>query len=218
VALDWEFLFAWVALLAVVVAPVRLAVITLSLPEAVAWALLVGALAGTFVAADWLDRVGFERFGVVGGGPATFVAIQFLVVPTLALVVAPPSAAGPDGVVAALARPTAEASPQAWAAFVPAARPRVVRPTWLAAHLIALPVSVWLGLYGGLERRGVDPRRTPAFALALGAALALVLLAAPLLDTTPSPDGRWFWVAVLVCEAVAAAVAYGPTPAALGGE
>lgn len=214
-ALDWEFLFAWVALLAVVVAPVRLAVIATPLPEPVAWAALVGALAGTFLIADWLDRVGFDRLGVAAGGPATFVVAQFLVVPTIALAIAPPGAAGPDGVLAALSRPESGAPAEAWAAVVPALRPRVVRPVWLVVHLLALPLTMWLGLYGGLARAGLDPRRTAAFVLALAAVLALGLLVAPVVGLGPDPSERSLWIGLLACEALAAAVAYGPTPAAL---
>lgn len=215
VALDWEFLFAWTTLLAVVVAPVRLAVLATPLPDAVAWPALVGTAAATFLVADWLDREGFDRLAVVAGGPATFVVVQFLLVPTVALVVAPPSAGAPPGVLAALERPAADAAPQAWAAFAPAVRPRVVRPAWLLAHLLTFPFSVWLGLYGGLARLGADPRRTAAFAPLLAALLGLGLLAVPLFGLTLRPADRGLWAALLACELLAAAVAYRPALPAL---
>ncbi len=215
-ALDWEFLFAWTALLAVVAAPVRLAVLAAPLPEVLAWPVIVGALAGTFLAADWLDRVGFDRMGVAAGGPAAFLVVQFVVAPTVALAVAPPGAAGPTSLFGALERPASSAPAQAWAAFVPAVRPRVVRPVWLVVHLLALPLSVWLGLYGGLAEVGLDPRRSALFVLALGGLVGLAALLAPALPVRLVPTGRGLWVALLACEAVAAGVAYGPTPAALG--
>lgn len=214
-ALDWEFLFAWATLLAVVVAPVRLAVLATPLPDVVAWPALVGTAAATFLVADWLDREGFDRLDVAAGGPATFVVVQFLVAPTVALVLAPPSAGAPPGPLAALERPAADAAPQAWAAFAPAVRPRVVRPTWLVVHLLAFPLAVWAGLYGGLARLGVDPRRTAAFAPLLGALLGLGLLAVPLFGLRLRPAGRGLWVALLACELLAAAVAYRPSPPSL---
>ncbi len=212
-ALDWEFLFAWGALLAVVAAPVRLVVLAAPLPDVLAWPVIVGALAGTFAAADWLDRAGFDRLGVADGGPAAFLVVQFVVAPTVALAVAPPGTAGPDGLFAALERPGATAASQAWAAFVPALRPRVVRPVWLVVHLLALPLSVWLGLYGGLARFGLDPRRSAVFALTLGALVGLSALLVPALPVSPAPTDRELWLAVLACEGLAAGVAYGPTPA-----
>ena len=214
-ALDWEFLFAWLALLAVVVAPVRLAVIAAPLPEVLAWTVLLAALAGTFLIADWLDRVGFEGLDVAPGGPATFVVAQFLFVPTVALAIAPPGAAGPDSVFAALDGPGAGAPTEAWAAVVPAVRPAVVHPVWALVHLLTLPLSVWLGLYGGLARAGLDPRRTSAFVLSLVAILALGLVLAPVVGVVPDPADRAVWIGLLACEVLAGAVAYGPTPAAL---
>jgi hypothetical protein len=209
VSADWNFLFAWASLLAVVVAPARAALVLLGAPGVVEGVVVLALVAASFAAADWFDREGAARLDVPPGGPATFVALQFVVAPTVALVLAPPDGATPPSLLAALERPASDAPTEAWAAFVPALRPRVVRPTWLAVTLAALPFSTWVGLLDGARRVGLRTDRTVVFAIALVVALGTVTLLAPLVDTTPSVDGRGFWLVVLACELAAATVAYG---------
>lgn len=186
---DWPFLWAVLALVGLILAPVRYATGQVA-PEPAVWVVGAVVFVACFLVADWLDRVGFRRLGADPRGAGTFVALQFLVAPSIALAAVP----APEIPL--------------WLAVVPTYDPATTHPAWFAAFTAALPVAAWLSLWGGLERLGVDLAATTTFVLAW-LSLALVGLFVTVLvgDVSRATTTR----ALVVLEAVAAVVAYGPT-------
>lgn len=190
---DWPFLWAFLALLGLVLAPVRYAV-GLVVPPSVVWILSGLVLVACFLVADWLDRTGFRRLGAEPEGAGTFVALQFLVAPSIALAVVPAPGTPP------------------WLAALPTYDPATAHPAWIAVFVVAIPIAAWLSLYGGLSRLGADVSGTTTFVLAwLSLAVIGVFVVAVV------GDAPWAIVTRLLVglEVVAAAVAYGPTRASV---
>ena len=190
---DWPFLWAFLALLGLVLAPIRYGV-GLVAPPSIVWVVSGLALVGCFLLADWLDRTGFRRLGAEPGGAGTFVALQFLVAPSIALAAVPAPGTPP------------------WLAALPTSDPATAHPAWIAVFLVALPIAAWLSLYGGLARLGADVSGTTTFVLAwLSLAVIGVFVVAVVGDAPWAIVTRIF----VGFEVVAAVVAYGPTRASV---
>lgn len=190
---DWPFLWAFLALVGLLLAPVRYATARVA-PEPAVWVVGMAVFVACFLVADWLDREGFRRLGADPRGAGTFVALQFLVAPSLALAAVP-----------ALDTPL-------WLVVLPTYDPGATHPAWFAAFTVAIPIAAWLSLWGGLARFGVDVAATMTFVLAwLSLALVATFVLAVIGDVPRATLAR----TLVGLEAVAAVVAYGPTREAL---
>ena len=186
---DWPFLWAFLALVGLILAPIRYATVQVA-PEPAVWIVGAAVFVACFLVADWLDREGFRRLGADPRGAGTFVALQFLVAPSIALAAVP----APDTTL--------------WLAVLPTYDPGATRPAWFAAFTVAIPVAAWLSLWGGLARLGVDVAATTTFVLAWLSLSLLALFVAVLIGDVPRATVTR---TLVVLEAVAAVVAYGPT-------
>lgn len=190
---DWPFLWAFLALVGLILAPIRYVTIQVA-PTPAVWIVGAAVFLACFLLADWLDRVGFRRLGADPRGAGTFVALQFLVAPSIALAVVP-----------------APETPL-WLAVLPTYDPAVTHPVWFGVFTAAIPIAAWLSLWGGLARLGVDVAATATFVLAWLSLALLALFVAALIGDLPRATVTRTLVGL---EAVAAVVAYGPTREAL---
>lgn len=192
-SLDWPFLWAFIGLIGLILAPIRYVTLQVA-PEPVSWAGVGSGVVACFLVADWLDRAGFSRLGADPRGAGTVVTLQFLVVPSIALAAVP-----------------APETPF-WLAVLPTYDPAVTQTLWFVVFSVSIPVTGWLSLYDGLARFGVDVAATPTFVFAwLSLALVTGFVAVLLGDVSRTPLTRAF----LALEVIAAVVAYGPTRRAL---
>jgi quinol-cytochrome oxidoreductase complex cytochrome b subunit len=189
VNLDWPFLWAFLALTGLVLAPIRYVTIQVA-PAPVVWVGSSLVFVICFVVADWLDRSGFRRLGADPRGAGAFVVLQFLVAPSIALAAVPAPATSP------------------WLAVLPTWDPAATRPAWFLAFLAAIPVAGWLSLYGGFDRLGADVAATTTFVLAWGSLALLAIFVLAVIGDVPRATLARTLVGL---EAVAAIVAYGPT-------
>jgi hypothetical protein len=189
VSADWPFLWALLALVGLLLAPARYVTGQVA-PEPIVWAVGGVVFVACFLVADWLDRTGFRRLGADPEGAGTFVALQFLVVPSIALAAVPAPGTAP------------------WLAVVPTYDPSATRSAWFVLFTAAMPVAGWLSLYGGLARLGVDVASTATFVLAWLSLALVTLFVAVLIGDVPRAT---LTRTIVVLEGVAAVVAYGPT-------
>lgn len=190
---DWPFLWAFVALVGLLLAPVRYVTGQVA-PEPAVWAVGGIVFVACFIVADWLDRTGFRRLGADPEGAGTFVALQFLVVPSIALAAVPAPGTAP------------------WLAVVPTYDPSATRSLWFALFTVSIPIAAWLSLYGGLARLGVDVGATATFVLAWLSLALVTLFVAVLIGDLPRAT---LTRTLVLLEGVAAVVAYGPTQGTL---